>query len=185
MSKPLLILDLDETLASATTEHRPDLGEPDFRVASFAVYRRPHLAEFLRTVAGWYDLSVWSSASGPYVLALVGGLFPDPSSLRFVWSCERCTRRLHPETQEYYWVKDLKKVKRVGFALERVLMIDDTPAKLERNYGNHLRVHLFEGQPADTELRDMLPFLDRLRTVENMRAVEKRYWRRLAGAADA
>ncbi len=185
MSRPLLILDLDETLVYATAEPRPDLGDPDFRVAAFAVYRRPHLAEFLRAVGGWYDLAVWSSASGPYVAALVGGLFPDPSSLRFVWSCERCTRRFHPEAQEYDWFKDLKKVKRAGFALERVLMIDDTPAKLERNYGNHLRVHPFEGQPEDTDLRDLLPFLERLRTVENLRSVEKRQWRRLADAADA
>lgn len=184
MNKPLLILDLDETLAHATADPRSDLGAPDFRVADFAVYRRPHLAEFLRAVGGWYDLAVWSSASGPYVAALAGRLFPDPSSLRFVWSCDRCTRRLHPETQDHYWVKDLKKVKRAGFALERVLMIDDTPAKLERNYGNHLRVRPFEGRPDDTELRDLLPFLARLRAVENMRAVEKRHWR-LAGAADA
>ncbi|QEH38192.1 NLI interacting factor-like phosphatase [Aquisphaera giovannonii] len=177
MQRPLLILDLDETLAFATTEARPDLGVPDFRVGEFAVHRRPYLGEFLRTVASWYDLAVWSSASAPYVAGLVGRLFADGPALRFIWSSERCTRRYHPETQEYYWVKDLKKVKRAGFALERVLMIDDTPAKLERNYGNHLRVLPFEGQAGDVELRNLIPYLGFLRDVEDLRAVEKRDWR--------
>src|SRR5262249_4819327 len=128
-----------------------------------------YLDEFLGFVEARFDLAVWSSASGPYVSALVGHLFPRPSALRFIWSCERCTRRFHPENQDYYWVKDLKKVKRAGFALERLLMIDDTPEKLERNYGNHLRVGPFEGQAGDTELRDLIPFLSRLCSVEDVR----------------
>ncbi len=183
MPRTLLILDLDETLAYATDEGGPEAGLPDFRVANFAVYRRPFLTEFLRTVSAWYDLAVWSSAGQTYVASIVGRLFPDPASLQFVWSCERCTRRLDPENQEFVWLKDLKKVRRAGYALERVLMIDDTPAKLGRHYGNHIRVRPFEGQRDDTELRDLLPFLERLRNIENVRRVEKRHWRLEAGIA--
>ncbi len=43
------------------------------------------------------------------------------------------------------------------------------------DYGNRLRV--LEGQPGDTELRDLLPFLDWLRSVEDVRAVDKQLWR--------
>ena len=68
-------------------------------------------------------------------------------------------------------------VKRLGYRLERVLMIDDTSRKLERHYGNHLRLRPFLGQDDDTELRDVLPFLNILRKAPNLRVIEKRNWR--------
>lgn len=180
LTRHLLTLDLDETLVYATPEPRADLGSADFRVGEHHVNRRPYLDGFLNSAKTAFDLAVWSSASKPYVSELAERIFPTPTDLRFVWSCERCTRRFHPEKQDYYWVQDLKKVKRAGFALERVLMIDDSPEKLERNYGNHLRVTAFEGQSADTELRELKRFLVRLLAVVDVRPVEKRNWRQRA-----
>jgi RNA polymerase II subunit A small phosphatase-like protein len=175
LEKHLLILDLDETLVFATEQ---PLDRPaDFGVAQYSVYPRPFLAEFLQTVSGWYELAVWSSGSPSYVADIVGQVFPQRDALRFVWASDRCTVRFDPELRDYYWIKDLKKVKRAGYRLERVLMLDDTPSKLERQYGNLLRVRPFFGDPADTELQEVLPFLDRLWTEENLRHVEKRNWR--------
>lgn len=175
MSPPLLILDLDETLVFATEEALSRPG--DFLVGRYTVYRRPYLLAFLETVSEWYDLAVWSSGSPTYVAEIVERVFPSRESLHFVWASDRCTVRLHPELRDYYWVKDLKKVKRAGHRLERVLMLDDTPSKLERQYGNLLPVRPFTGDPDDTELRDVLPFLERLRDEENLRRIEKRFWR--------
>ena len=104
-------------------------------------------------------------------------LFGSPSPLQFAWSASRCTQRIDHETGEYYNIKDLKKVKRRGYSLSRVLMIDDTPRKLSRQYGNHIRVHPFEGDPEDRELLDLLPFLDWIRTQDDFRKIEKRNWR--------
>jgi hypothetical protein len=53
---------------------------------------------------------------------------------------ERCTWRRSPETQQEYWLKNLRKVKRLGYDLDRVLMVDEEAHKLERNYGNHTAV---------------------------------------------
>jgi TFIIF-interacting CTD phosphatase-like protein len=50
------------------------------------------------------------------------------------------------------------------------------------DYGNHVRVAPFTGNESDTELRDLLPFLDSLRTTENVRQVEKRFWRQRQSA---
>ena len=104
-------------------------------------------------------------------------MFGLPNHLRFVWSCERCTRRYHPELQEHYYAKDLSKVRRLGFELERILIVDDSPEKLAKHYGNHIQVAPFTGDESDHELRDLLPFLDFLRTAENVRRIEKRFWR--------
>lgn len=175
MPGKLLILDLDETLVYAADE---PLDRPaDFGVGTYHVYRRPFLAEFLATVSQWYTLAVWTSAGTAYGSGIVQAIFPPTLALAFVWYGPRCTMRLDLETRDYYHIKNLRKVKREGYALEHVVMLDDSSEKLERNYGNHLRLNAFFGDRADTELRDVLPFLNYLRTVENVRAIEKRTWR--------
>lgn len=175
MDPALLILDLDETLIYGVEQ--PLARDADLRVGPFRVYLRPHVREFIAGVAKCYRLAVWTSAGESYAGAVVRELFPAPFALQFVWSCERCVRRLDAETREYYYVKDLRKVKRRGFSLERVLVVDDSPEKLERHYGNHVRVRRFEGDEADVELRNLLPYLEGLRDAENFRRIEKRHWR--------
>lgn len=55
--------------------------------------------------------------------------------------------------------------------------MDDTPQKWERSYGNLVRVKPFEGEETDDELKYLLLYLDQLRYEENIRSVEKRFWR--------
>jgi RNA polymerase II subunit A small phosphatase-like protein len=174
--RPLLILDLDETLVWATREL--SAVPHDFRVFGYYVTKRPHLWVFLRQVFSWFDVAVWTSAGEHYASAVVAEIFDDPSQLLFVWSASRCTERIDRESGERYDLKDLKKVKRKGFPLERTLMIDDSPEKLGRQYGNHLRLHPFEGDAEDRELLDVLPFLDWLRMQDDFRRIEKRTWRK-------
>jgi len=176
MTKQLLILDIDETLVYASETPLPN-PQPDFEVGPYAVYRRPYLTDFLTATADWFDLAVWSSASSSYVHGVVSALFTDFSSLCFVWSAEKCTQRFDPEYRTYHSVKKLKKVVKAGYPLERIVMVDDSPEKLSQNYGNHVRIHPYTGDHNDTELRDLLPFLNWLRTVKNVRSVEKRNWR--------
>src|SRR5262245_28828689 len=114
MDKRLLILDLDETLIFGTATALRHAW--DFAVGLYYVYRRPFLDEFLKAISEWFHVGVWSSASGAYVRGVVGDIFPDPATLRFVWARERCTQCFDPEYQDYYWVKNLKKVKRLGFS---------------------------------------------------------------------
>lgn len=175
MPNPLLILDLDETLIFA--DERPLGRVADFRVGAYHVYRRPYLSEFVAAVSQGYELAVWSSASGDYVREVVENVFGPANTLRFVWSCDRCTRRYDPERQEHFYAKNLAKVRKLGFELERVLIIDDSPEKVSQHYGNHLRVRPFTGDESDTELRDLLPFLELLHQAENFRTIEKRRWR--------
>lgn len=176
--RKLLILDLDETLvhASASELQRP----ADFRAGPWHVYRRPGLDAFLRCCASEFDLAVWTSSSSPYASAIVEAIIPEDLALQFLWARERCTRRFDPETWEYEWLKDLKKVKKRGYALSQVLMIDDTPEKLARHYGNLVHVIPFMGDAADDELFRLAPWLITLARIENVRRVEKRFWRQSA-----
>jgi len=97
--------------------------------------------------------------------------------LRFFWSAERVTQRVNFKTYEQYTVKDLRKVRKFGFPLEQVLMVDDSPEKLERNYGNHIRITPFEGDPSDAELPHLANYLRSIRNQPNYEPFEKRHWR--------
>ena len=76
------------------------------------------------------------------------------------------------------WVKDLKKVRKQGYALEHVLVVDDSREKLERNYGNHIPVQPFEGARDDDELLLLVDYLKQLESVPNVRCIDKRGWRK-------
>ena len=81
------------------------------------------------------------------------------------------------DTGEYRGLKCLKKVKRLGWRLESVVAVDDSPWKHVRDYGNLVTVSEFLGDPADDELPRLAAYLDTLRDVPNVRAIEKRRWR--------
>jgi carboxy-terminal domain RNA polymerase II polypeptide A small phosphatase len=177
----LLILDLDETLIHAATT---DLGRPaDFRVGEYHVYQRPGLAAFLASVQATFDTAVWSSSTASYGRDVVAAIFPDPSGLKFVWTRERCVYRRDLETGESVWIKDLKKVKRLGYPLEQVLIVDDSPEKLTRNYGNHVSIRPFEGARNDDELRLLAAYLAGIVTCDNVRSLDKRKWRQITLAS--
>lgn len=66
----------------------------------------------------------------------------------------------------------------MGFGLEEMIAIDDTPQKHERNYGNLVRISEYTGQRDDKELLYLIEYLRELSTVNNIREVEKRGWQR-------
>lgn len=170
----LLILDLDETLIFSTKKSLSGIEE-DFHVGPYFVYKRPGVERFIKNVAGDFTLAVWTSSSSEYAEGIVNELFND-IDLQFFWSCNRCTRKFDPQTYQYFWIKDLKKVKRRGYQLESIIMVDDTPQKLIRNYGNLVRVPPFEGDQSDDLFDYLYPYLLGLKNVSNVRAVEKRGW---------
>lgn len=185
-NKMLLILDLDETLIHACEEELD--RRADFRLDHYYVYRRPHLDAFLTEVEKDFALAVWSSASDEYVQEITHKIFKKPEQLLFIWGNSRCTyrrnfepeltrmHRLHHDRQ-YYYVKPLKKVKRLGFALQRILIVDDSPYKVADNYGNAIYPKPFEGEADDYELLLLARYLNTLRDEPNVRRLEKRGWR--------
>lgn len=144
----LLVLDLDETLIFASEE--PLARPPDFIAEPFHVYKRPGVDRFLATCCEWFRVGVWTSGSESYAKAITSHLFPDPGRLAFVWANHRCTWKHDVEAQSGEWIKDLKKLKKKGYALERILFVDDT------------------------ELDALLFYLETLGPLENVRTVEKR-----------
>jgi Dullard-like phosphatase family protein len=179
VNSKLLVLDLDETLVFATQEQ---LAVPvSAKVGKYFVYDRPYVREFLAFCLKEFRVGVWTSSTEAYAGEIVEHLFGNESNLEFVWARSRCTLNFDHDERTHLHVKNLKKVKKIGFSLEEILVVDDTPQKWARQYGNLVRVSEFEGDSNDTELLDLIPYLEYLKSVPNVREVEKRGWRSQLG----
>jgi len=149
-NKILLVLDLDETLVHAT-ERKLEI-DTDFQYADYFVYRK-------------------------YVEGIVEKIKPENIEFEFVWGRTRCTTKRDYQLDEYVHEKRLKKVKKKGFPIERILMIDDSPEKTKDNYGNVVYVTAFEGDQTDSELKILAEYLNSIKDNQNVRSFEKRGWK--------
>jgi RNA polymerase II subunit A small phosphatase-like protein len=174
MMKLLLILDIDETLVYSS--ETPLDRKEDLKVESYYTYTRPHLSGFIEYALENYLVAIWSSSSESYCDAILEEIIPDQEKLEFVWSRDRCTRKYDPEIHDYYWIKDLKKVKKKGYNLERTLIVDDSPEKISRNYGNHIKIPPFLGDPRENVLLSLQDYLSNLETADDVRTIDKRSW---------
>lgn len=172
----LLILDLDETLIHARNSEL-DTPCPSFNFEEYTIYRRPYLEDFLAFCEKHFKVAIWTSSSEEYATKVVQEIFENNYPLEFVWSRERCVRKRNLIDDTVIWLKDLRKVKNKGFKLEHVIVVDDTPAKLGRNYGNHVYIKPFEGNAEDCELTFLMKYLLELKITKNIRSIEKRRWR--------
>lgn len=174
----LIIFDLDETLlhGSEYDLERP----PDLNIGYYSVYVRPFAAELISfCFKRFAHVALWTSATESYAEEACHFLFrQNKKRLQFIWSRDRCTKKFNPENFEWEWIKDLNKVKRRGFKLEQIIMVDNTPSKLRRQYGNLVRVKDFVGTLPDNELELLMAYLPSLGGAENVRNIEKRGWQK-------
>jgi RNA polymerase II subunit A small phosphatase-like protein len=170
----LLVLDLDETLVHATEDPLERPG--DHQIGPYSIYRRPGLEDFLERCFAAFEVAVWTASTLDYALPTLAEL-TELDRFSFVWGRERCTLRCDPETREYERLKDLSKLRRRGYAREKIIFVDDTPAKIARSYGNYVRIRPFEGDLDDRELYLLSKYLEHLGPEPDVRRIEKRTWR--------
>ena len=150
----LIVFDLDETLVHATEAPLPH--PHDFRVGPYFVHVRPFASELIAFCASRCDVGVWSSADERYVEAVTERLFGAAAPVRFSWSVAKCVQRIDPKSNGYVYVKDLRRLMKHGYAVDDILMLDDSPEKLQRQPANHIDVPAFMGEPDDTALLDVI-----------------------------
>jgi carboxy-terminal domain RNA polymerase II polypeptide A small phosphatase len=175
IQKNLLILDLDETLVYSS-EYILDRN-PDFCVGKYFVYTRPGLDLFLSTCSQLYEVAVWTFGSQDYACEIIDSIFPGNVHLHFVFDNERCIYRFNHELGRYEIIKPLKKVRRKGFTLDKVLVVDDNSDTFQYNYGNAILVSKYYGDIKDSELFALTKYLSNIYKVNDVRKIEKRGWR--------
>ncbi|AFM05174.1 TFIIF-interacting CTD phosphatase [Bernardetia litoralis DSM 6794] len=191
-TKTLLVLDIDETLIFGSAEK---LDEPfDFRVFNYFIYQRPYLKEFFEKIKDHFLIALWSSADDEYVEEIAKKIIPKNIELEFIWARSRCSYKrnfnaVFDDYQDYYafdishyhFLKPLKKLKKKGYKLERILIVDDTPHKSKDNYGNAIYPKEYKGDKNDNELLLLADYLLTLKDKTNVRRIEKRGWKSKLG----
>lgn len=175
VTSKLLVLDLDETLIYGTQQELT--VAPNFVVGDYFIYERPYLREFLDYCLAEFRVAVWTSASDDYAVQVVSQLLGSVDKLVFLWARDRCTLQFDHREYVHLYTKNLKKAKRLGYALEQIVVVDNTAEKWSRQYGNLVQVADFEGDQSDNELVDLRAYLTYLNGVEDVRSIEKRGWR--------
>ncbi|BAY86222.1 hypothetical protein NIES267_57280 [Calothrix parasitica NIES-267] len=171
----LLILDIDETLIYSSEKQLDRI--PDFKLDEYFVYIRPGLKEFILSCSKLFSLAIWTASSSEYAREAIKNIFPDNLKLEFVFTGERCLLKRNLDLDVIEVFKPLKKVKRKGYSLNHILIVDNIAETFKYNYGNGILVKEYLGEENDRELVLLLKYLEIIGKEENVRVIDKRHWK--------
>lgn len=178
MYKKLLILDMDETLLHSATEYQLE-GDYDFKISlgdgTYFVRKRPHLDKFLDYAFENFKVAIWTAGGEEYAKKAISGCGILSNALEFFWTRDKCTIKLDIDFGNYYGLKKLSKVKKLGWKLDDVLIVDDVLQTASDNYGNLIQINpYFYGD--DNELVKLIEYLKLIKNEPNYRRIDKRGW---------
>lgn len=176
--RKVLVLDLDETLIHS--HHDGVLRQtvkpgtpPDFILkvtidrhpVRFFVHKRPHVDFFLDIVSKWYELVVFTASMEIYGTAVADKLDTNEHILRRRYYRQHCTLEFGSYT------KDLSAI---CSDLSSVFILDNSPGAYRAYPDNAIPIKSWFNDPSDTALLNLLPVLDALRFVSDVRSVLSR-----------
>jgi len=195
--KGLLLLDLDETLIHSEEFPRTQPSEKDFdfRIGFkgedywYMTKKRPFLDEFIKFSFENFDVGVWTASTDDYATIVLENIGIDKNLLKCFYTRENCGMRLDYETNSYYGVKNLQKLKKRSWSklyttkvsqmreLDRILIVDDIAETAVNNRSNLILIKPFYFDNNDTELLKLISYLQKIKDEPNYRTIDKRNWR--------
>jgi hypothetical protein len=182
--KKNMLLDLDQTLISAEADDEFDFKKYKEKTKLFdykdmdgmyLVFERPHLQEFLDYIFKNFNVSVWTAASKDYALFIIEKILlnrePDRKLdyIFFSYHCDisddkkRCTKDLDMLWDEY---------KLDNYNKKNTFILDDLDEVFLEQQKNCIIAPEFQFQDKnsekDTFLRDLIPYLENLKTDEEV-----------------
>ena len=131
------------------------------KYVSFYVFKRPYLDLFLDSVCDWYDVVVFTAGEKPYADAVLNVI--DPRG--------RIRRRLYKDDCECVYGRAVKRISTVSPQADSTIIVDNNPEFYRFDRCNAIPIASWYGDAKDKELRNLLPFLDLMRGVDDVRCV--------------
>ena len=184
MKRKTLVLDLDETLIHSyhnsggggiprNARSSRKMPPADFTLQvqidnnpiEFYVHKRPYLDFFLKVVSQWYDLVVYTAS-----LEIYGTLVADKlDNKRNILN-----RRYYRQHCMLDYGSYTKNLLAILPDLSSIFILDNSPGAYKRYPHNAIPIKSWFNDPTDTALLNLLPILDALRFVTDVRSVLSR-----------
>ena len=163
-----LVIDLDETLIHSTAASCANF---DFMIevlisrtsCLYYVFKRPHLDYFLDIASNWFNLVIYTASLREYADPVIDVI--DEGRKYFK---RRLFRSSCSVTSSNNYLKDLALV---DSDLSRLCLLDNSAASFALQPDNAIPIESWRDDRTDTALLELLPFLDALRFVEDVRSV--------------
>ncbi|XP_072253988.1 carboxy-terminal domain RNA polymerase II polypeptide A small phosphatase 1-like isoform X2 [Leuresthes tenuis] len=161
--KICVVIDLDETLVHSSFK---PVNNADFiipveiegTVHQVYVLKRPHVDEFLKRMGELFECVLFTASLSKYA---------DPvSDLLDKWGAFQS--RLFREACVFHKGNYVKDLSRLGRDLNKVIIIDNSPASYIFHPENAVPVVSWFDDTSDTELLDLIPFFERLSKVDDI-----------------
>lgn len=153
--RPLLCLDLDETLVHASIEQIScdvafdvDMGT---QIIPVYVKIRPFAKEFLRRIAGLFEIAVFTASLAPYADLVVNHLDPSRTIVHHRLFRQHCTN------VDGAYIKDMTLL---GRNMERVAIVDNSPVAYSFQPENGIPIVSWFDDRSDSDLLRLLPMLE-------------------------
>ncbi|ORX96004.1 NIF-domain-containing protein [Basidiobolus meristosporus CBS 931.73] len=161
-----LVLDLDETLVHSSFKvvEQADFVIPveiEGQYHNVYVLKRPGVDEFLKEVGKSFEIVVFTASLAKYA---------DPV-LDMLDIHKVVHYRLFRESCYNYGGNYVKDLSQLGRDIREVMILDNSPASYIFHPTNAVPVSSWFNDPHDTELLDLVPFLEDLKDVEDVTAV--------------
>ncbi|KAF8544097.1 NLI interacting factor-like phosphatase-domain-containing protein [Trichophaea hybrida] len=168
-SPKTLILDLDETLIHSlarggrmSSGHMVEVKLDRQHAVLYYVHKRPYCDEFLRKVAKWYNLVVFTASVQEYADPVIDWLEQDRKYFKGRYYRQHCTNR------NGAYIKDLATVEP---DLSKVMIIDNSPMSYIFHEDNAIPIEGWINDPTDIDLLHLIPVLQALQYVADVRAL--------------
>ncbi|XP_012885713.1 PREDICTED: CTD small phosphatase-like protein, partial [Dipodomys ordii] len=161
--KKCIVIDLDETLVHSSFKPISNADfivpvEIDGSIHQVYVLKRPHVDEFLQRMGQLFECVLFTASLAKYA---------DPvADLLDRWGVFRA--RLFRESCVFHRGNYVKDLSRLGRELSRVVIVDNSPASYTFHPENAVPVQSWFDDMTDTELLDLIPFLEGLSQEENV-----------------
>eukprot|EP00475_Leptophrys_vorax_P004624 TRINITY_DN12760_c0_g1_i1.p1 TRINITY_DN12760_c0_g1~~TRINITY_DN12760_c0_g1_i1.p1 ORF type:complete len:465 (-),score=35.79 TRINITY_DN12760_c0_g1_i1:189-1583(-) len=173
-----LVLDLDETLVHSTMDFCPVF---DFRfpvtlnshVHMVHVRKRPQMEAFLEKVSSLFEVVVFTASQSIYAEKLLDIIDPEKKFIQ---------HRIYRESCVYIEGTYVKDLSALGRDLSKVIIVDNSPQAFGLQVNNGIPIEPFFDDENDTELDLLIPFLEKLASVEDVRPqISKKFnlWERI------
>ncbi|CAD6891806.1 unnamed protein product [Tilletia controversa] len=132
------------------------------RSLMYHVYKRPWVDYFLRKVAAWYHVVVYTASVQEYANPVIDWLDQGRGLI---------SGRLFRDACIFSNGTYLKNLSIVDSDLSRVCLVDNSPASYLINPANGIPIEGWTHDPNDEALLDLLPVLDSLRFAQDVRHI--------------